>query len=176
MADLIATPAVSNLPQSLGSVRLSVFDPGPVTAIAPFPGRDLAASLAPLHFPAPGEVVAQGSARLIWAGRELAFLTGAPAPDLTGLAAVTDQSDGWVWLTLEGRDTTAVLARLCPLDLRAAAFPVNTSARSVLQHLPVLLVRTGAESFQIAGYRSMARTLVHELTAAMQSVAARNTL
>jgi len=176
VADLIATPAVSGLPQTVGAARLSAFDPGPVTAIAPYPGRDLTAALSPLHFPAPGEVVAQGAARLIWAGRETAFLTGAPAPDLTGLAAVTDQSDGWVWLVLEGRDTLAVLARLCPLDLRRAAFPVNRAARSLLQHLPVLMVRTGEESFQIAGYRSMAATLVHELKTAMQAVAARESL
>lgn len=173
MADLIATPAVTGLPLTIGSVRLAAFDPGPVTAIAPYPGRDLSPVL---RFPAPGEVIEEGARRLIWAGRGMAFLTGGPAPDLGGLAAVTDQSDGWVWVTLEGRDVPAVLARLCPLDLRAAAFPVGTSARSVLQHLSVLLIRTGPEAFQIAAYRSMAGTLLHDLSGAMKAVAARAAL
>ncbi|PTX03897.1 sarcosine oxidase subunit gamma [Pararhodobacter aggregans] len=173
MADLIATPAVTGLPLAIGRVTLTAFDPGPVTAIAPYPGRDLSAVL---RFPAPGEVIEEGARRLIWAGREMAFLTGGPAPDLTGLAAVTDQSDGWVWVTLAGRDATAVLARLCPLDLRASAFPLGTSAKSVLQHLSVLLVRTAEDAFQIAAYRSMAGTLVHDLSAAMQAVAARAAL
>lgn len=173
MADLIATPAVTGLPLTIGRAVLAAFDPGPVTAIAPYPGRDLSAVL---HFPAPGQVITDGARRLIWAGRETAFLTGGPAPDLGGLAAVTDQSDGWVWVTLEGRDATAVLARLCPLDLRASAFPVGTSAKSVLQHLSVLLVRTAEDAFQIAAFRSMAGTLVHDLSGAMKAVAERAAL
>lgn len=175
MADLTATPAVTGLPVTIGEATLAGFNPGPVSSIAPYPGRDPAPALR-MRFPAPGEVIAEGAARLIWAGRDMAFLTGAPAPDLEGLAAVTDQSDGWVWVTLEGRDATAVLARLCPLDLRTAAFPPGRSARSTLTHLPALIVRTGAESFQIASFRSMAQTLVHELHAAMRAVAARAAL
>lgn len=173
MVDLVETPALTGLPVRRGAAVLAALDPGPVWSIAPYPGRDLSAALAPLHFPAPGEVVEGGGMRLVWAGRDMAFLTGAPAPALDGLAAVTDQRDGWVWVTLTGADAAAVLARLCPLDLRAAAFPVGTSARSVLQHLPALLVRVGDQAFQIATYRSMAATLLHEVEAAMRAVAAR---
>ncbi len=172
MADLIATAAVSGLPLSHGDVTLSAFDPGPVSAIAPYPGRDLPG----LPFPAPGAVLAHGGGRLVWAGREMAFLLGVPAPDLAGLAAVTDQSDGWVWLVLEGAGAAGVLARLCPLDLRPVAFAPGTAARSVLGHLPVLMIRTGPERFELAAFRSMAGTLVHELEAAMRGVAARRAL
>lgn len=173
MIDLVAKPAVTGLPQTIGRCTLGAYDPGQVTSIAPYPGRDLSAHLA---FPSPGQVTALGAGRLIWAGRDMAFLMGVEAPDLAGLAAVTDQTDGWVWVTLDGPSTVDVLARLCPLDVRPAAFPVGTSARSVLQHLPALLVRTGPESFQIASFRSMAGTLVHELEAAMKAVAARAAL
>lgn len=173
MIDLIAKPAVSGLPVSHGGCTLSAFDAGPVTSIAPYPGRDLSAVL---PFPAPGRVTDYQSGRLIWAGRDMAFLTGVAAPDLSGLAAVTDQSDGWAWVSLEGASVEAVLARLCPLDLRLRSFAVGSSARSMLQHLPILLVRTGPESFQIASFRSMAGTLVHELEIAMKGVAARASL
>ncbi|MCB1390885.1 MAG: sarcosine oxidase subunit gamma [Rhodobacteraceae bacterium] len=166
---------MTGLPLTIGTTTLSAFDPGPVASIAPYPGRDLSSALAPLRFPRPGEVVDDGNRRLIWAGRAMAFLTGGAAPDLAGLAAVTDQTDGWAWAKLEGRMASAVLARLCPLDLRPAAFPVGTSARSTLQHLPALLVRVGDEAFQLASFRSMAGTLVHEIAAAMKNVAARAT-
>ena len=109
MIDLAAKPAVSGLPVRHGACTLSAFDPGPVTSIAPYPGRDLSAVL---PFPEPGQVTAYQSGRLIWAGRDMAFLVGVAAPDLTGLAAVTDQSDGWAWVTLEGASVEAVLARL----------------------------------------------------------------
>ncbi len=162
MADLIAEPAVSGLPLSHGRATLAAHDPGRVTAIAPYPGRTVPG------FPAPGQVLGP----MVWAGRGMAFLLG-EAPPETPDAAITDQSDGWAWVTLSGPDAGTVLARLCPLDLRPAAFPAGTSARTMLQHLSVLMIRDGADRFRIAAYRSMARTLVHEIEAAMQAVAAR---
>ncbi|WP_127104033.1 sarcosine oxidase subunit gamma [Pararhodobacter zhoushanensis] len=176
MADLISQPALTGLPVTLGRATVAALDPGRVTSIAPYPGRDLSTALAPLRFPAPGEVVSNGSIRLVWAGREMAFLLGAPAPDLTGLAAVTDQSDGWVWVSLEGDDAAAVLARLSPLDLRPASFAPGTAARSTLNHLPALIIRTSETRFELASFRSMAGTLKEELHHAMQAVAARAAL
>lgn len=163
MVDLIAEPAVSGLPVTHGRATLAEFDPGPVTAIAPYPGRIVPG------FPAPGQVLGP----MVWAGRGMAFLLGTPAPDLGAEAAVTDQSDGWVWVMLSGPDAVAVLARLCPLDLRLAAFPPGTSARTMLQHLGALIIRDAPDSFRIAAFRSMARTLKHEIEAAMSAVAAR---
>lgn len=165
MVDLIAEPAVAGLPVTHGRATLATFDPGHVTAIAPYPGREVPG------FPAPGQV----RGPMVWAGRGMAFLLGDAPPDLGESAAVTDQSDGWAWVTLSGPDAVAVLARLCPLDLRPATFAIGSSARTVLQHLSVLLMRT-EQGFVIAAYRSMARTLVHEVEAAMQAVAARRAL
>jgi len=169
VADLIAELAVKGLPVTHGRATLAAFDPGPVTAIAPWPGRVVPG------FPAPGQVLAAGGGRMVWAGRDTAFLLGAPAPDLGDLAAVTDQSDGWVWVTLTGADAVAVLARLTALDLRPAAFAPGTSARATINHLPALLIRT-AEGFEIAAFRSMAHSLKHEIEAAMTAVAARRAL
>ena len=170
MVDLIAETAVTGLPVTHGRATLAAFDPGLVTAIAPYPGRVVPG------FPAPGQVLAAGGGRMVWAGRDTAFLLGAPAPDLGDLAAVTDQSDGWAWVSLSGRDAVAVLARLTALDLRPAGFPPGSSARATINHLQVLLIRTAPDGFQIAGFRSMARTLVHELDSAMKAVAARAAL
>ena len=93
---------------------------------------------------------------------------------LAGLAGVTDQTDGWAWARLSGPDMAAVLARLCPLDLRA--LPVGTSARTMLTHLPAIVIRTAPETLEIGVFRSMAGTLEHELSAAMRAVAARASL
>jgi heterotetrameric sarcosine oxidase gamma subunit len=71
----------------------------------------------------------------VWTGPDQAFLIGAPAPDLTGLAAVTDQSGGWAALQLQGPGAEAVLMRLFPLDLRARAFAPGHAARAPLGHM-----------------------------------------
>ena len=65
-----------------------------------------------------------------------------------------------------------VLARLVPLDLDPARFPAGSAARSLLRHVPLLLLAREA-GFDLLVPRSYARTAVHELAAAMRAVAAR---
>ena len=98
-----------------------------------------------------------------------------PEPDasLGEYAALTDQSDGWAVVRLEGKGAGDVLARLVPLDLRPASFKRGHSARTDLAHMMASLTKVGENAFQIMVFRSMARTLVHDLKTAMEGVAAR---
>lgn len=176
MRNLTSTPALSGLPVEIGRTRLAAMSPGQVTSVSSFPGADLGAELSPLglSFPAPGETQISGAARIIWAGRETAFLIGTPPPQgLEAKAAITDQTDGWAWVTLSGADATEVLARHVSIDLRETALPVQGCARAQFGHMQALIIRTAPDSFEIAVYRSMAGTLKHELTTAMTQVAAR---
>ena len=180
MAELIAlSPLAGLLPAEIGAHRLVAGPAGPISSLAPFPGRRAAVdgALAPLglRFPDPGEVIAgTGGARIFWTGRETAFLAGAAAPEaLAGAAAVTDQSDGWAAMTLEGPATEAVLARLVPVDCGIAAFPPGRCLRAPLQHLPAIFLREAPGAVAILVFRSMAQSAVHELSAAMRAVEAR---
>ena len=101
------------------------------------------------------------------------FFAITPDPTLAGHAAMVDQSDGWAVLRLEGAGAAEVLARLVPLDLRAPQFRRGHTARTELQHMMASLTRLGPDAFLIMVFRSMARTLVHDLTSAMEAVAAR---
>ncbi|MEZ5752399.1 MAG: sarcosine oxidase subunit gamma family protein [Paracoccaceae bacterium] len=170
MTDLVAEHAVALRTTDIGRASLTAFDPGPVFSIAPYPGVRPVVNAMP--FPTPGQIVTQGAVRLVWAGREQAFLIGA-APDEGLSAAITDQSDGWAWFRLQGEDATAVLARLTPLDLRVSAFAPGTSARAPLNHMQAVILRTAADAFELAVFRSMAQTAQHELVEAMTRVAAR---
>ncbi len=172
MADLIPTPALDHPPLTNGGVTLAPVDPGPIHAILPFPGGRAAvdAALAPLGlaFPPANRWQGSGPARIVWTGREAAFLLGAPPPDLP--AAVSDQSDGWAALRLTGPGAVEVLARLTPLDLRRAA--PGHAARAALFHQPMVLMAEEG-GFLILVFRSMARTAWHEIAGAMARVAAR---
>ncbi len=188
MADLTVTEATDGLglPLAMGDCTLSAQAPGTAWLIAPYPGRRAAcsAALAPLglSFPAPGQGLAgqglaAGGRRIVWAGRDQAFLFGAAPPEgLAEHAALTDQSDGWAGLRLQGPDAEAVLARLVPLDLRIGAFPEDHVARSLLGHMPLLIQRTGPETFALMTYRSMAGSAVQEIAHALKAVAARRRL
>lgn len=185
MADLMASEAGAGLPLKHGGCRLSLLADERRTLIAPFPGQAAAVSAAlaalGLSFPAPGQVITAPGARIVWAGREQAMMSGAAPPvALDSHAALSDQGDGWAGFMLAGTGgvwgAEAVLARLVPIDLRAGVFPPGRSARSFLGHLPMLLVRDTADAFEIFTYRSMAQSAVHELEEAMRAVAARAAL
>ncbi len=179
MARLLAEAPVAGLglPLSLGGVTLSARGPGPVTSVAPFRGREaeVAARLG-IALPPPNRVSPWGTGRVIWTGPGRWLLAGAPAPEgLGGLAAVVDQTDASACVVLEGPAARDALARVVPADLRDRAFPVDATARTMLNHMTVTLSRLSDEAWEVMTMRSMAGTLVEELAHAMRGVAARGT-
>lgn len=178
MPDIIAKPPLGHAPVTCGTVSLAELPLPRVTSVAPFAGQDKAVAKAlktmGLTFPLPNSTVtSKGEGTLIWTGRNQAFLWAADPSPLQGLAALTDQTDGWCGLTLTGAAAADVLARLVPVDLRLSTRPPGACIRTGLNHMNAVLWRTGPEAFTILTFRSMARTAWHELTGAMQSVAAR---
>lgn len=177
MPSLIATSALEGLtPVTHGALTLSDATPARITSLAPFRGQGAAVgkALKPLGlgFPAPNRVIAGKGGRIVWTAPGQAFLLDADPAPLAGLAALTDQGDGWVGLRLVGAGCEAALARLIAIDLRPAAFGEGAAARVALNHMMAVVMRAGT-GIEILVFRSMARTAVHEIAAAMASVAAR---
>ncbi len=175
MVNLIAkTPCHGLLPITIGTVTLSEVATGPITSVSPFTGQEKSVSdaLKANHgtaFPAPNRTTSKNTARLIWSGRGQALMLGV-IPDVKG-AALTDQSDAWTHVEIAGTGVADVLARVTPVDTRA--MKRGHSARTLVQHVSVVLIRTGNDRFEIMAMRSMAKTLVHDLERAMTGLAAR---
>lgn len=171
------TPLHGRPPLSIGTLTLAEAAPDPITSVSPLQGQDKALARAlkalGLAFPAPNRFLAKGAARIVWTGRGQAFLIGAPPTGLQAAAALTDQSDGWAGLRLEGPSAAEALMRLYPLDLRPAAFPEGAAARAPLNHMASVLMRTGPEAFEVLVFRSMAASAWHEIEDAMRRLAAR---
>ena len=176
MPELIAKSALEGRSLTLGTVTLAEVEVGPISSVAVFPGgaKTVAKGLKTLGLamPAPNTFAGKNGARIVWTGRDQAFLIGVEPPVLEG-AALTAQSDGWAVLGLTGAGTVDVLARLVPVDLRLAAFPVGRAIRTQLNHMNVVILRSGDNAFEIMVFRSMARTAWHELETTMHMVAAR---
>lgn len=176
MPELIAKSALEGQSLTIGGITLAEVDPGPITSVALYPGgAKLAAKglkTLGLSFPAPNTFAEKKGARIVWTGRDQAFLIGVEPPALEG-AAVTDQSDGWAVLAISGPGAVDVLARLVPVDLRLAAFPVGRAVRSQVNHMNAVILRTGDYALEVMVFRSMARTAWHELEATISMVAAR---
>jgi sarcosine oxidase subunit gamma len=165
------------LPRNAGALTLSELPPARITSVAPLAGQSRALRAAlkriGLGWPEPGQSRSAAENAILWAGRSQAFLMGADPAPLAGLAALTDQSDGWARMRLAGSGADAVLARLVPLDLRPSAFPEGRVARTALNHMAAILLRSGDRSFDIMVFRSMAASAIHDLVQAMESVTAR---
>ena len=171
-------PCGRMLPLMIGTVTLAEVVVTQQWSVAPFAGQDNAVSaalkdqigvgLAPVN-----RVLRKGDACVQWFGHGTWLVRGDVALD--GVAAVTDQTDAWAVVQIAGARVEDVLARLMPVDLRAVVFKSGHMARSMLGHMSVAITRVGPQAFEIMAMRSMAGTLVHELTVAMENVAARRT-
>jgi len=68
------------------------------------------------------------------------------------------------------------LARLTPIDLRKTTFKRGHTARTLIGHMTGSITCVGADAFEVMVMRSMAHTLVHELSQAAENVTARSSL
>lgn len=172
------TPCAGLLPVTHGAVTLTEVAVGAMVSVAPFAGQDkvvsaalkdqLGVGLAPVN-----RVVRKGDARVQWFGHGTWLVRGDVM--VAGLAAVTDQSDAWCAVQLTGAGVEDVLARLVPVDLRAGVFKKDHTARTMLGHMSVAITRIGPQAIEVMAMRSMAGTLVHELSVAAENVAMRGT-
>jgi methylglutamate dehydrogenase subunit D len=104
-------------------------------------------------------------ARGALAAPHLAQLLGGP------VAYLTDQSDAWVMLRLEGTLALAALERICMLDLDAGAFPPGRVARTLMEHLGTILLREADDRFLLMSASSSARSFLHGLETSLRNVA-----
>ncbi|MEQ8877182.1 MAG: hypothetical protein RIC49_12300 [Phycisphaerales bacterium] len=180
MVELTAmTPLDGMAPLAIGGMTLCEVDLGRLTSVAPYKGKAaaLGKALKAAHgmgWPEPNRATGKEGARAIWFGQGMALLAGPEAAaGLSDHAALSDQSDAWAAVALEGAGAVDVLARVTPLDLRAKQFQPGHTARTELQHMMASVTKTGEDAFLILVFRSVAATLLHDMQTAMEGVAAR---
>lgn len=83
---------------------------------------------------------------------------------------LTDQSDSWVVVDLQGPLAIAALERICPLDLHDSIFTDASVSRTVMEHLSVILMRTDTNGFRLLSPRSSAVSLWHALHTSILNV------
>ncbi|MEM6408382.1 MAG: sarcosine oxidase subunit gamma [Pseudomonadota bacterium] len=177
MVDLTPkTPCAGLLPITEGALTLRELAPDRITSVAPFKGQadgvsDTLEKAVGAGLPDAGRALAGKNGEVIWSGQGQFFVLDAALPKLS--AAVTDQSDAWAVVALEGVGAKDVLARLCPLDF--GAMDEGDVARSLIGHINAVIIAR-SDGYDLMVFGSMAKTLVHELAVAMKGVAARAAL
>jgi len=173
VAKLIAlSPCNDLLPLEIGDVVVSEVSVDRLTSVAPFKGKNKAVSDSlKAQVGATLPAANRRSGAVTWFGHGVWLVAGSAALD--GIAAVTEQSDAWAVVHIEGPSVEDVLARLVPVDLRSHVFKKNHVAKTMLGHMSITLTRVGSQCFEVMVMRSMAATLVHDLEVAMRGVASR---
>ena len=179
MVELYETsPAGAELPLEIGTVSVREVQTS-MHLLAPYTGQAVQAAAAfntqmGLEWPGPNELKRKGGVYVFWFDHaHIAVMGATPSSRLARHAAVRDVGDGWTVLELNGADVRAVLARLTALDLRQKQCKAGMSQRSSLMHMQAVISCLGKSRFRVMVFRSMTQTLLHDLTTAMESVAAR---
>ena len=88
-----------------------------------------------------------------------------PEEDLSktiGKAAyMTDQTDAWVVLEISGATSRTALERICQVDLDSNMFKLNATARTTMEHMATIIIRTDVDTFLLMSASSSAKSFLH---------------
>ncbi|MGB3315649.1 MAG: sarcosine oxidase subunit gamma [Albidovulum sp.] len=176
---LTAEPPLAGLDHDYGPVRLAAPAGLAIVSLAlPRGGEDAAEKAIKTAYgtalPVPGRYVTakDGAARLVRSSPDQGLIIFPhPTPDaervvaakLKGKVYTTDQTDAWVAVEVSGPATRQVLERICPLDLSTGSFGPDMAKRTVMEHLGVLILRTGEDAFLLLSASSSAKSFLHAL-------------
>jgi len=183
---LTAAPPLAGYDKSFGDITLKApADLALVSVALPLGAEDAAKKAIKAAYgsdlPEVGKccVTAKGKTTLIRMATDQGFVLFAHATHdaeqvvagkLKGKAYTTDQTDVWCALEISGADARRALARICPIDLHDNAFAVHDAARTVMEHLGVIIVRTEPERWLLLSASSSAGTFLHALETSIKNV------
>jgi sarcosine oxidase subunit gamma len=115
-------------------------------------------------------VLARGTdVSFLWCGHQQWFAMADEGDEfLAGLrhrfgasASLSDQSDSRLVVELSGPSTSAVLAKLAPIDLDPRIFAVGATALTLVGHVGGQITRTGEDAYELMVFRSFADSVLH---------------
>ena len=74
---------------------------------------------------------------------------------------ITEQTDAWCGLKVSGRNIEECLIRVSPIDISLKNFPVNAFAKTMMEHLGTIMIRSQKQEFEIFSASSSARSFLH---------------
>ncbi len=179
MPDFTLTPTspLKGFDKQFGDIRLREVTDQAILSLATPLGGETALKAAVgsawgLEMPAPGRSsrADDGKVHLLGLGADQIFILkphdhlqpDAPVREaLNGAGYATDQSDVWAMLEITGPGLRRALERICPLDLHPDAFPVGAVARTMMEHMGAIILRSGEDAFILLAASSSAGSFLH---------------
>ena len=83
---------------------------------------------------------------------------------------ITEQSDAWSGIKVSGQNVISCLERICPIDLSIDAFGINCFARTAMEHLNTIIIRTKKNEFELFSASSSAKSFLHAIKTSAQNI------
>lgn len=83
---------------------------------------------------------------------------------------LVDLSDSHAMLEVSGGRCLAALERICPLDLHPDKFTQGAVARTLMEHLDVIILRSGEDKYLLISARSTAKNFLHAVQVSAENV------
>ena len=183
---LTASPPLDGNHKQFGDTALTeIGDQALVSIAVPLGGADaLDSAMTGAYgttFPAPGSTALSkdGSVRFLGLQPDQCFAMfefegnkaiRAVAGALDDKCYCTDQSDSWAILRLSGTLALTALERICPLDLTPTEFPPGNVARTVMEHLGVIILCEDKNRYVLMSPRSSALSFLHAIETSLENV------
>ena len=130
--------------------------------------------------PGPGQLAVSEryDIKLLWMQSHQYFLMGKYSEQLSvkivkqrlsDIACISNQSDSWVMLYLQGQGSTNALERICPLDLHPQSFPTGSVSRTSMEHMPTVIIKKRENQFLLLGLRSSAHSFLHAIKTSIEN-------
>ncbi len=129
------------------------------------------------NLPEPGNWTTTKTGKILWTGQSQYFLFSDEVDErldktlqapFSDIAYLTLQTDGWAPLEISGPKTHDVLERFIPLDLRA--WEIRQGTRTSAHHIGVIVIKTGAETYQLLAPTSSSKTFLEALDHIIENV------
>lgn len=83
---------------------------------------------------------------------------------------ITEQTDSWSGVNVSGVRVLECLERICPINLSDKNFPVNSFARTAMEHLNTLIIRNKLNEFELYSARSSAQSFLHAIETSAKNI------
>lgn len=183
VAKLSATDSLGGYNEEIGTMRLrEVSNYSLISLAIPQGGETLfkkkIKDTFDLSMPSPLETISNKETRLLFTQPDQIFaLTKSsddPEKDMAdkfeNSAYITDQTDAWVVLELSGTSSREALERICQIDLNKDAFKLNSMARTSMEHMSTIIVRTSKDTFLLMSASSSAFSFLHAVELSAQHI------
>ena len=82
---------------------------------------------------------------------------------------LTAQSDSWVTLRVSGEKGREALARICPIDLHPKVFKPGCVARTMMEHIGVIIICEAQNEYTLMALRSYAKSFLHAIEVSIEN-------